>query len=256
MDIKKLNDVARSSVSLQEALKQFEDRSAVARIKAFIEQSAAVRCQRTLEDAAIARFQASVDNATVQAFQSQAAEAAERAWAFTSATTHAADMILTSDASFAAQALASRVWTSAMERYLQEHSLHSAWARAGSIIILDEAHVVSAQPANPPIKASIPKIRLIAQAKLTYARAAEPEIELPPAHHLARAFRYVLTKGAYKRTVEPHLIDLYDEYSEAIQQGEEARAQWIIVRGHFLIVWSQLKRPLIAVLGWLTTLKN
>lgn len=133
------------------------------------------------------------------------------------------------------------------EAFLREWSALLTAAKAHQLIFVDEAHGVSLPPTNVPIKAKSATVR---------APTVKPKIALPPAHRLASVLRYVLTKGAYKRTVEPHLVDLYDEYSELIKKGEETRAKWVILRGHVLVLWSLLKRPIIALTGWLSTPKD
>lgn len=262
MDIDKLNEVARKAASSAEQLQRIVDSSATAKIKELLEQSPVARIQRALDNSAVARLQKHLDYSSLTAFQKQAEAAAARIRAFDSAAAQAVERSRAAfDHSIAVQAIANlelSVAATGAQKYLEEQAAFFDRIKVGSLILFDEAHVTSPRPARLTIKTSIPKIRVSVQAKQEYVPAptVEPKIELPPAHRLASVFQYLLTKGAYKRTVEPHLVDLYDEYSELIQKGEENRATWVVVRGHFLIIWSQLKRPMIALAGWLTTPKG
>jgi hypothetical protein len=61
-------------------------------------------------------------------------------------------------------------------------------------------------------------------------------IVLPPGHKLSVVAGFLLTRGAFKRYVEPVIADMQQEYVDAIAAGDEWRALWIAVRGHLLIV--------------------
>lgn len=66
-------------------------------------------------------------------------------------------------------------------------------------------------------------------------KPANPVVALPPGHKLAAAAELLLTRGAFKRYVEPVIADMQQEYIEAIAAGRERRAQWIAIRGHLLV---------------------
>jgi len=117
---------------------------------------------------------------------------------------------------------------------------------------------VSPAPASVKVGSASARVRISAQAKLEHVPepSIEPKIEMPPVHWLASALGFILTKGAFKRTVEPILADVYDEYYDLIQNGNEGRAKWIVVRGCLLVIWGQIVRPLVALTGWLTSLRG
>jgi hypothetical protein len=62
----------------------------------------------------------------------------------------------------------------------------------------------------------------------------------PPGYRLSSLLKIVLTHRSYENVVEPGSKDLRREYIEAISGGHRRYAQWILVRGCFLIIWSLL----------------
>jgi hypothetical protein len=62
------------------------------------------------------------------------------------------------------------------------------------------------------------------------------KIVLPPGARLAAIAEFILTRESYKRYVRPIIADMQDEYVECIARGDEWRAHWVAVRGHFLVV--------------------
>jgi hypothetical protein len=61
-------------------------------------------------------------------------------------------------------------------------------------------------------------------------------IVLPPGHKLSVVAGFLLTRGAFKRYVEPVIADMQKEYIDAIAARQEARAHWIAIRVYMCII--------------------
>lgn len=73
------------------------------------------------------------------------------------------------------------------------------------------------------------------------SKSEKRRIVMPPAKRLADVGRFLLTKDAYKRYVEPHVADIHHEYFEALKAGQGGRARMIVVLGYLRVL-----RPLLA----------
>jgi hypothetical protein len=64
------------------------------------------------------------------------------------------------------------------------------------------------------------------------AGASTHAVDLTPTvQRLASVMRWMLSKEAYLRYVEPHIADIQQEHPQAIAAGRVWHARWIIVRG-------------------------
>lgn len=61
------------------------------------------------------------------------------------------------------------------------------------------------------------------------------KVVLPPGYSLAKIASFLLTRGAYKRYVQPAIADMQQEYIDALAAGYVRHARWIAVRGHLLV---------------------
>jgi ferric-dicitrate binding protein FerR (iron transport regulator) len=64
----------------------------------------------------------------------------------------------------------------------------------------------------------------------------QSRILLLPGTRLAAIAEFILTRESFRRYVRPMIADMQDEYVECIAKGDEWRARWVAVRGHFLVV--------------------
>lgn len=82
---------------------------------------------------------------------------------------------------------------------------------------------------------------------------ATPRIQLPPRLLYDGLLQRLLSPGAYKRYIVPHVADMHDEYFVCLAKGDEAGARWAVIRGHLYVipswVWSLLGQVLARVLG-------
>jgi hypothetical protein len=80
---------------------------------------------------------------------------------------------------------------------------------------------------------------------------APRKIELPPAHLLVVISKWLLNDEAYRRYVEPHVLDMRLEYYKAIAAGRRIQARWIVLRGYWDVL-TPLRRGLwITITRWL-----
>lgn len=65
-------------------------------------------------------------------------------------------------------------------------------------------------------------------------------IVLPPGATLNRITRFLVTREAHARFVEPIIRDMQVEYCDELAAGHIRHARWIAVRGHLLVLpnWS------------------
>lgn len=258
------DEMARKAAEAAERMRRSIDRSAAATINRFLDQSPLVRIQRVLENSPVARLQKSLENSPLMTIHKQLEAAARIGAALeNSAAFQAAERIRAAfDNSAAAQVItklnANGALTWADQKYLEVQSAMWPRDKVPDAPTHEVARVVSPAPASIKVGSASAKVRISAKAKLEYVPAPSQElkIEMPPVHWLASALDFILTKGAFKRTVEPILADIYDEYYDLIKNGDERRAKWIVVRGCLLVIWGQIVRPLVALTGWLTTLRG
>lgn len=266
------------------------DSSFAATIKG-LENSSWVRLQRELQDCGVLQFQKELKNSAfaealkqadetaarmremfdtaelqaaeqLRAFDLVAEQAAEQLRAFDSIALQAAErMRSVFDNSAAAQALANIestfFLTAEARKYLDDQA--AMWDRIQVRNALTHEDIPGAAACEYRIRAKVPEVRITTQAEQEYIPAPEPEpaIEMPSAANwFASALESILTKGAFKRTVEPHVADMCDAYRDAIRDGRKGQAAWVIVRGHLLIVETQLKRVAAALSGWFAILKE
>jgi hypothetical protein len=108
-----------------------------------------------------------------------------------------------------ARALASRM------RHQLVHTLPERWYSAAARTIVRNAFwQVIREPGDPP---------------------ARRRIVLPPGAWLNRVTRFLLTREAHARFIEPIIRDMQVEYCDALAAGDIWHAQWIRVRGHLLV---------------------
>jgi hypothetical protein len=242
---------ASSFVRLQKELQN----SSVVRLHAELQNSSLVAALKEANESAARMREALANSETIRAAQESvrsfnliAEQAAESLRAFDSIAKQAAEQFRYAyDNSAAAQA----------RKYIDEQAVRWQHIR-NSVAHQVDADVVLPGQVKVTVKAVLPKLRVSPQAKQTYTPApvVEPKIEMPPVHWLASALEYVLTKGSFKRTVEPILVDIRDEYYELISNGDERRAKWIVARGCLLVIQGQIERPLRAFAGWLAALRG
>jgi hypothetical protein len=205
------------------------------------------------EDSAVARFSKYLDNASFHDESLEVGAKPEQVaakWQLRHLAAAEAGAVAKRELTLAATA-AARSYLEAQAEFWNEMAVASRMA-------VDKILTVSPQPASFTIKARIPRVRISIEGEQEYvpAPAAEPKIEMPPVHWLASALDFLLTKGAFKRTVEPILVDIYDEYFELISSGDERRAKWVVARGCLLVIWGQIARPLVAVSEWWGSLRG
>jgi len=63
-----------------------------------------------------------------------------------------------------------------------------------------------------------------------------PRVVRAPGVMLHRTAKFLLTRDAHRRYVEPVIADMQHEYFEAIVAGREWSARWIALRGHVLVI--------------------
>jgi hypothetical protein len=68
-----------------------------------------------------------------------------------------------------------------------------------------------------------------------------PRIAMPPVHALVVVGSFLLSRAAYVRYIEPFVDDIRCEHYKALQEGSNARAMWVIIRGYWYVL-----RPLLA----------
>jgi len=73
----------------------------------------------------------------------------------------------------------------------------------------------------------------------------------PPGFKLASVTKSFLSPTAFKMFVEPVIADMQEEYVCAAAASEKARARWICIRGHMLVIPGWLYAFFA---GWLTKL--
>lgn len=87
----------------------------------------------------------------------------------------------------------------------------------------------------------------------THDAVEAPRIQLPPRLIYDGLLQRLLSPGAYKRYIVPHVADMHDEYFACLAKGDEAGARWAVIRGHLYVipswVWSLLGQVLARVLG-------
>jgi hypothetical protein len=66
--------------------------------------------------------------------------------------------------------------------------------------------------------------------------ARRTRIERPPGMLLDRVTRFLLTRDAHGRFVEPVIADMRVEYCEALAAGHLWHARWIAARVYFLVI--------------------
>jgi hypothetical protein len=71
--------------------------------------------------------------------------------------------------------------------------------------------------------------------------SAPLKIALPPGTTFSRVLRAVLTRGAYRQYVLVAVTEMQAEYIEEYAAGHKGKALWVVVRGHFLIIWPSLR---------------
>jgi hypothetical protein len=214
--------------------------------------SAIIALQQARE--AIAKLETIARNSPVAIFEAAermralellAAHTTERLNAFDVIAARAAERIRAAiDNAAAAQVFADDTATAAAQKYIHEQA--ALWERIRNAAVHNrEERVVTPTPAAPQLQLDFDDTSPVA-----------PKIQMPPLHWLASILDFFLTKGAFQRTVGPILVDIYDEYYELIDKGDEWRAKWIVARGCGLVIWGQLARPLAAIAGWLSTFRG
>ncbi|MGI9174451.1 MAG: hypothetical protein ACR2GR_03930 [Rhodothermales bacterium] len=61
-------------------------------------------------------------------------------------------------------------------------------------------------------------------------------VERVPGSRIISAFRFLLPKKTFDRVVEPTYADFWEEYVEALSQGQKWKAWWIHVRFYLILV--------------------
>jgi hypothetical protein len=118
---------------------------------------------------------------------------------------------------------------------------------------------VFAKPANTPHSAAlftekIERIELIARSEIrrglfgkyrreehariyvVHMKERPRRIALPPGMWLNRVTRFLLTREAHRRFVEPVIADMHVEYCEALAAGHLRHARWIAARAYLLVI--------------------
>jgi hypothetical protein len=67
-------------------------------------------------------------------------------------------------------------------------------------------------------------------------RLAQRRIVLPPGARLSRVTRFLMTREAHGRYVEPIIRDMQLEYCDELAAGHIWHARWIAVRGHIQVL--------------------
>jgi len=104
-----------------------------------------------------------------------------------------------------------------------------------------------------PESARIPLIKLRSEAELrAWITKGRRRIALPPGATLNRLTRFLLTREAHCRYVEPIICDMQVEYCDELAAGHIGHARWIAIRGHLLVLpnwaYAWIARTLKAVL--------
>jgi hypothetical protein len=61
-------------------------------------------------------------------------------------------------------------------------------------------------------------------------------VALPPGYRLSVIAAFLLTRGAFKRYVEPVIADMQHEYIDALAAGHVWHARYIAIRGHLIVI--------------------
>lgn len=94
--------------------------------------------------------------------------------------------------------------------------------------------------------------------KLRASSHEDRSVHLPPGSGVARLAQIILTRGAYKIYVQPHIADMQHEYIEVLAKVgiENAHTRWIRARGYALILWSLVCAALTSVAAdWIRSKK-
>lgn len=70
--------------------------------------------------------------------------------------------------------------------------------------------------------------------------ARPPRIVRPPGTWAVRILGAVLTRRAFRRRVLVCVTEMRGEYYDALLAGHRWLARWVVVRGHFLMIWPWL----------------
>jgi len=79
-------------------------------------------------------------------------------------------------------------------------------------------------------------LNTIAVLRGNAAQPSSPRIALAPGVWLNRVTRFLLTRDAHRRYVEPVILDMQTEYCDALAAGHVWHARWIAIRGHLLVL--------------------
>jgi ferric-dicitrate binding protein FerR (iron transport regulator) len=95
------------------------------------------------------------------------------------------------------------------------------------------------------IRARAASLRLNRLAEFAGRRAVKAEMQatpgppiviLPPGYRLASIAKFLLTRKAFERFVQPVIADMQREYIDAFAAGHKWHARWVAIRGHLLVI--------------------
>ena len=66
------------------------------------------------------------------------------------------------------------------------------------------------------------------------------KIELPPGYRIGNVLRFLYSKKTFSRVFEEQLTDMNIEYIDAVGDGSERLARWILVRGHIVLLTTMM----------------
>jgi|SRR5581483_1578105 len=127
-------------------------------------------------------------------------------------------------------------WVVRMER---GHLSDTQQRRFGVWILADPRH------RGALIRAQAALLRLNRLAEFAGRRTVETDeqatpgpatVVLPPGYRLASIARFLLTRKAFERFVQPVIADMQREYIDAFAAGHQWHAKWIAIRGHLIVI--------------------
>lgn len=98
------------------------------------------------------------------------------------------------------------------------------------------------------------KIALLAAYRDGYS-SARVRLAMPPRFLWSGIARMVLSPAGYRRSCEPHIADMHQEYFECISRGDEWGARRAVIRAHLYAVpswvWSLGAHLVLRLVAWI-----
>lgn len=105
---------------------------------------------------------------------------------------------------------------------------------SGEVIVRDSGDGTTA------IVGKVEKERAVYIAARYFAQQARsaltPRVQPIPGVRLAEIARFLLSAKSFERFVAPGIADMQHEYVNAVADGREWHARWIVLRGHFVVI--------------------